>query len=299
MFNWYNFEPNDTIFFRGSEPMMMGESHDANFNFPPPAQTLSGAIRTYFYKIDREKYKDIIKLGEEKGGFNLAGPLFRQGKKLYVPAPYSWFAESGEKDAEHNCRNIVKPAKLKSELIKSSSNNLLWAKGGSTLSPLGGKWICSDDLEKTESVELKETEDFFFSEFRTGIALEENKTVRKSHIYSFNHCRLKKGVSIIFGIDTDKMGENGILMLGAEQRFGRFTKENFQIDLSGSGDEFISLSQIEGNEETNCAVVATGNIQYLGGWDLHRGFHKPMKGYFPAGTVFNTKFNNCLGIDLL
>jgi CRISPR-associated protein Cmr3 len=54
----------------------------------------------------------------------------------------------------------------------------------------------------------------------------------------------------------------------------------------------LSLSIIEGTDEANHAVVATGKIQYLGGWDLHKGFHKPMRGFFPAGTVYNKKLNN-------
>ncbi|HOV63868.1 MAG TPA: type III-B CRISPR module-associated Cmr3 family protein, partial [Spirochaetia bacterium] len=50
---------------------------------------------------------------------------------------------------------------------------------------------------------------------------------------------------------------------------------------------YLSLSPIEAHAETNNTVVATGKIQYVGGWDLRIGFHKPMKGYFPAGSVFS------------
>lgn len=292
MVNWYSFDPIDTIFFRGSEPMVMGESHDANFNFPPPSKTIAGAIRTYFYKSDKENYKDIIRVGKENGGFNLIGPLFMENSKVYIPVPYTWYVESNK----NGRYDVIKADLVDSKLIKSSSGKLLWAKGGGTVSPLGGKWVQIDDLNKTKNVELKDTDDFYSSEPRTGIALNKNKSVRKSHIYSFNHCRLNEGVSLIFGIDVDELGESGVLTLGAEQRFGRYKKEDIKIAFSDEGDKYLALSQTEGNEITNSAVIATGKIQYLGGWDLHLGFHKPMRGYFPAGTVFDKKFDNCIAI---
>ena len=44
--DWYKFNPVDTLFFRGAEPMIMGENHTVSHVFPPPAHTLSGALRT-------------------------------------------------------------------------------------------------------------------------------------------------------------------------------------------------------------------------------------------------------------
>ena len=46
MMNWYDFTPQDTLFFRGAEPAVMGESHAASMIFPPPAHTIAGAMRT-------------------------------------------------------------------------------------------------------------------------------------------------------------------------------------------------------------------------------------------------------------
>lgn len=287
IFNWYSFEPIDTLFFRSSEPMVMGESHDSNFNFPPPIQTIAGAIRTYFYKIDRDDYKDLIKIGEEKGDFELLGPFFEENGIIYIPAPYSWYIDEEEK--------LVKAEIIESPIIKSSSKELPWAKGFGNLKPLGGRWMPYDDLDKDKQDRIKDIDYFFTTELRTGIALK-NKVVREHHIYSFNHCRLKKGIKIIFGINIDEMGDEGVLVLGAEQRFGMFKKEKFSIDLNRTGTKYMSLSLIEGNNATNSSLLSTGKIQYLGGWDLHKGFHKDMKGYFPAGTVFNKKFSNCIAI---
>ncbi len=297
MNNWYSFEPNDTVFFRGSEPMEKGQDHNANFNFPPPAHTIAGAIRSYFYYLDKKnnesKYSHIICIGKENGEFNLVGPFFKMDEKVYLPAPYSWFVEKSKKEEY----KIIKSYPIQSDLIKTSSGSLYWAKGESELESIGGKWINASDLiNGSDQAEVKSVTDFYVSELRTGIALNKNHTARESHIYAFNHCRLKKGVSFFFGIDIDDLGSSGILPLGAEQRFGKYKKEDLKISLDADGELFMSLSLTPVSTDANKSVVSTGKIQYLGGWDLHEKFHKPMKGYFPAGTVFNKKFDNCISI---
>jgi CRISPR-associated protein Cmr3 len=88
------------------------------------------------------------------------------------------------------------------------------------------------------------------------------------------------------------MADQGVLKIGAEQRFGWYKKmSNPQLDFEENGDMFLSLSVFEKNEMANESIIATGKILYFGGWDLHKGFHKPMKGFFPAGTVFNQKLH--------
>ena len=79
--NWYSFEPADTIFFRGAEPMNIGENHTATANFPPPARTLEGALRAIILKQNKipiDKYynndidgelMEIIGTEDKKAGF--------------------------------------------------------------------------------------------------------------------------------------------------------------------------------------------------------------------------------------
>ena len=130
-------------------------------------------------------------------------------------------------------------------------------------------------------------------ENRTGIALDSNRSVRAHHLYAFSHARLNKNVNLIFGTDKDlPIFDNGVLKLGAEQRFGLYSKIpdiNFN---NGNSGLFMSASQVEGTEQANESVVATGKIQYQGGWDMKKGFHKPMTGFFPPGSVFKDKLND-------
>jgi len=299
--NLYSFEPVDTLFFRGAEAMIMGESHSVSYIFPPSIHTIAGAIRTFLFRKDKNKYKDIIKVGEEFGGFNIVGPFFFYKNELYVPAPYSWFYEKS--DEENSKVKIFKLKKIENNIVKTKSNSLYWVKGeNDEVITLGGRWIKLQDLySNAKEIEIKPKTLFYEEEQRIGIALKgDNRIAREGHIYSFAHIRLKEGVKIVFSLDIELPEKEGILHLGAEKRFGKFKLINEikkNIQLKENGNFFMALSIINGNEEINKHLIATGKINYIGGWDLHKGFHKPMKGYFPAGTVFLKKFNNCIPID--
>ncbi len=310
---WYKFTPVDTLFFKGAQPMNLGENHTASHIFPPPARTISGALRTAVLVqngISFEEYGsgnapeniyDVIGEPDKNAPFTLTGPLFMVKRQVYVPAPYSWFMK---KDCETEKINVVRGKLIKSPLLKSGSGKFFWAKGkDGNLVSLGGMWIKNQDLnEAPEIMKVKKIQDFFENEPRTGIALDKGRKVREGHLYSFNHARLHKNVSMIFGTDSDlPLAEHGVLKIGAEQRFGWYRKKSDNLlefndtgkgKGKGKGKFYASLSILKGNPETNQSVVATGKILYLGGWDLNRGFHKPMTGFFPAGTVFNKKINN-------
>ncbi len=307
---WFEFIPTDTIFFRGAEPMEMGESHTSKLNFPPPLSTIIGAVRTMILKQNKvpfRKYysgdidKKILEITgkfNEKAGFNLIGPYFKIDNDVYIPAPYNWYFEKKNKDNKKI--EIIKSEKIDCEFIKTDKEELYWAKNvNDEVETLGGKWIKIQDISKKngEEIEYKTNTDLFVTELRTGIALETKaRNARKGHIYQFNHIRFKKGVSMIYSIDKDlPLSEKGVLQLGAEQRFGGYSKVREIIfpENKGSG-LYMSLSMIEKSDQANDAVVATGKPVYLGGWDLKKGFHKPMVGYYPAGSVFNKKFNDNL-----
>lgn len=303
--DWYKFAPIDTLFFKGAEPMNLGENHTTTHVFPPPAHTLGGALRTAVLmqnsvsfetygggKASNEIYEAIGKAGEP-APFSVIGPLFMLKEEVYIPAPYLWFMA---KDSGGGKIKVVRGEPLQSPLLKSEDPRFIWAKGAEgEMVSLGGMWIRVEDLHSSEtSIEVKKCEDFFEDEPRTGIALDKSRRVREGHLYSFNHSRLKRNVRLVFGADRKLLlQDKGVLKIGGEQRFGWYERisEN-RVQLSHEGNIYLSLSILEGTDEANNAVVATGKIKYLGGWDLHAGFHKPMKGFFPAGTICHKKLNN-------
>lgn len=305
MNNFYSFKPVDTLCFKGSESAEMGADHTASSFFPPAPQTISGAVRTEYLKqhnidfsdyavgkVDEKVINEIGKAGE-KAPFMIVGPLFRKDKKIYIPAPYNRYVlKEDMKEDENNCKKIIKSRIEKSPLFVSHSE-AIWAKG-ENVETIGGRWILLEDIDKDEMTILP-LSDFALPEEHTGIAIDSQKrTVREGHLYTFRHFRLKEDVEILFGIDKEiDLSEKGVLKIGAEQRFGRYEKEKeISIERDIKSGLFMSLSMIEGGEEANSSIVAAGKIQYLGGWDMVKGFHKPMKGYFPAGSVFNKKLNS-------
>ncbi len=306
--DWYKFTPVDTLFFRGAEPMNIGEHHTASRVFPPPPQTISGALRTSTLlqqgvsftayaqgKAPPELYEAIGRAGEA-APFSVIGPLFMKGAEAYVPAPYCWFTEKHGNLSEGGKVNIARGIPIKSRLLKTESRSLFWAgEAGSEAVSIGGMWIKASDLYAIDDrIEMRSAEAFYENEPRTGIALDPGRKVREHHLYSFNHARLKKEVRLVFGTDRHlPLREKGVLKLGAEQRFGWYERlDRSIIDFKKESDQYLSLSILEGSEEVNASVIATGKILYLGGWDLHKGFHKPMKGFFPAGTVCDHEINN-------
>lgn len=309
MNEWYRFKAQDTLFFRGAEPAVMGESHSASFNFPPPPHTLAGALRTAVLVQNGVKYSDY-KNGECKSEiigaigkagtdspFGIIGPLFETPDGLWLPCPYTWFA------AKEDIKNLlpiagtvnileakpVTPGAI--ELKTSSGKGLMWVKGEEPES-LGGFWVSVKSIASKEPARnIRKAEAFFVQEPHTGIAMDygwPRRTARKHHLYSFVHARLMEDAKIVFGVTARlPLQDKGILQIGAEQRFGQYERTDAVQLPRGSSGLFMSLSLVEGSEESNCACVATGKFKYLGGWDMNKEFHKPMKGFFPAGTVFN------------
>ncbi len=302
---FYSFKPVDTLYFRGAESAEMGADHNASTLFPPPPQTLAGAIRTEYLKQHKIDFKDyasgkveqkiIDEIGEagSVAPFSIIGPFFRKDGKMYISAPYNWYVKTPDGVACYAAtkHHIIKSIPTTSNLFVSHKE-VNWAKG-EDIETIGGKWILLDDIDKTE-MRIFPLSFFAETENHTGIALDSKKrTVRESHLYSFRHFRLQEDVELVFGIDKDiSLAENGMLKIGAEQRFGSYKKIEVPLVSKEKTGLFMSLSMVKGDEEANKSVVATGKIQYVGGWDMVKGFHKPMSGFFPAGTVFNKKLNN-------
>jgi len=303
---FYKFKPVDTLFFKGAEPMSMGEDHTSSSMFPPFPNTIMGAIRTAYLKqhrinfndygkgkVDAKIHDDIGEAGKD-ATFSIIGPFFKKNNNYYIPAPYNWYMD--KKDQDNKEILVTKSEKIESSLIKSSEN-IYWAKGGGELISIGGRWVNINDLyQNINTIDLLSIDDFADLEARTGIQLEDNRRiVKEGHLYSFSHRRLKDGVELVFGIDREiDIEDSGVLKLGGEQRFGMYQKIENPVPYINKGNCFLSLSMVCGTDTSNNALISTGKIQYAGGWDMKKGFHKDLKGYYPAGTVFNKKINNNL-----
>lgn len=156
----------------------------------------------------------------------------------------------------------------------------------------------SEKKDLTFSIKILSNKDIFEIENRTGIALEkDSRKARESHIYFFPHIRFKKDVWLVVGLSSDlPISNEGIIEIGAEKRKAYYKEisefSNLWENINKIKSEFfMSLSNIEGGENVDNYLISTGKIKYLGGWDLKKGFHKPLKGYYPQGSIFSKKIS--------
>lgn len=313
---WYEFYPSDTLFFRGAEPLDPGINYNTELLFPPPPSVVAGAMRTAVLaqkSVSIKKYSqghEIEKMIGKYGStppFSVIGPVLKKHSVFFVPAPYTYFTEERIYKKKINL-SISEPLNknVKNELkIGASSDITHWVRHKNKLLPLGGNWISLDALTagKTKLDTMSELlihpeKDWalFKTEQRTGIELDKKRRVKEGKIYNARHIRLAKDVSLIWGADMDcGLNPHGVLCLGGEQRFGYYIKSDKSPEFLQEGDSYLALGPVEVREEIKKHLIATGKIIYRGGWDYKKQYHKPMKPYYPAGTVFSKKIDeNCI-----
>lgn len=310
---WYEFKPVDTLFFKGAETFDKGSDHVSSVIFPPAPETLKGAVRTTYLvqngisfkaynddKFDDEAVINAIGKHNEDPSWNIIGPLMKKGDKYYVPAPYSWFVDKEAFNKDNNHTFTVHKARNIKNLLMEKGNEVLWVKTSTgELENAGGNWVSLRTFYEPEKELIKPSE-VYEIEPRTGIGINDrNGTVIDGHIYSAKHIRLMNDVSLVFGITAENnLLENGVMHLGGERKFGSIHSIELDIDqYFNNGNQYVALTPImtkqKGNHITD-DIIATGRIHYFGGWSLAKRFHKPLVGYYPAGTVLKTKIGNNL-----
>ncbi len=239
---WLEIDPLDTLFFRGSEPMMAGENHEVRTVFPPMPSTIVGALRAAIlaqrgglieflgHEGDDPALAALPLLGNAaKSGFAVAGPLIEaeisdDAQEIFLPAPAHWFGEENKtKDAMSVC--VAKAGLSEAEtlgLAGSSPFPLLFESPQTTaMKNLHGFWAnpaafaavnhvdCPiplvDDLRKVQAGNsvLLRPDALFGREPRTGIALDlAPRRVKKGHLYSTTHVRLMAGARLLVGLSS-------------------------------------------------------------------------------------------------
>jgi len=294
--------------------MVGGMDYETTLIFPPSVSVISGAIRTSVIaqqSISISEYKNghpiSGRIGEygKDAPFEVTGPFIRYRSDYYVPAPYTWFTADNKNSRKIR---IVRPVPLEPGLknrlgLKSSPKLISWVKHDNEIKSIGGNWISLNGLvnknkkfENDKSIFMSGNPDtsLFSVEKRTGISFDRHRKVEESKLYNARHIRLKSDVSLLWGVDRDcGLSSSGILVLGGEQRFGRYEELDKAPVFPDSGNEYLALSPISVNEESKNKLIAAGQISYRGGWNLAKQFHKDMTGFYPAGSVFNENINNC------
>lgn len=322
---WIIMEPVDTLFFRGAESMVAGENHEVDTLFPPMPQTLVGAIRTAVmgqkgitpkaYKASPEEHPF---LGQpDMPGFTLVGPLFLcNGTTLLLPVPANWYADLPDELLAELDVQAATPLQNNTLGLKGSNSAPFWVHKPlhDDLKPLAGWWATTEtinvmakghasipvvqqieQLPHKGSALLPQTA-LYDREERLGIALTERRTAKDGHLYTTVHIRLRPGLELAAGIVSQHkipLDSTGIIQLGGEQRMCRYRLSNdIDIPVTKNGQMVMTLSPLAieqlSKEHHDCSR-ASGKLFRIGGWDMKTGFHKPMRAWLPAGTVFGHK----------
>jgi CRISPR-associated protein Cmr3 len=324
MNNWYELTPLDTLFFRGNEPMEAGQPTSFVL-FPPPVSVIQGALRTAALKEQGISFADynrgqvpseiieLIGASGQPAPFSVTALLVRRNGTLYAPAPANWYLDLKEKpkcSKEYAGTCVVVATSTAADAaimgVASSSGPVSLVVAQHEALSLAGCWINIRLLSQTEVVfaenDLLFDSDLYGVECRTGIELNQRRTVEEGKLYSGNHIRLQEGVTLLVALDRSPgLGASGLLQLGGEQRkcghellYDAFLPVSLQ-----TAKGFVALAPVEVTEQILPKVIAAHKTVVTAGWDLSRGFHKPTTAWFPAGSVFNEKINeSCIALAL-
>lgn len=240
------FNATDTLFFRESRPMeSMGELQSV---FPPSAQTLAGAVRTFIGDssgIDWNNFgKDheltqTIGFGDDLGALRFQGAwLADNGERLY-PAPLILMKKEenlyrltlGEKGIWCDLGKKIRLPELPEKAIGSKPLEKTW------LTTSGLKAVLNGELPDKNSI--KTADQLFTHESRLGIARQNStRTVIKGMLYQTEHIRPKQSLSI--EIDAaglpDDLPDSAIIRLGGEGRSASLSVQQKAIPLPKSSE---------------------------------------------------------------
>ncbi|GAB4440165.1 MAG: type III-B CRISPR module-associated protein Cmr3 [Anaerolineae bacterium] len=153
----------------------------------------------------------------------------------------------------------------------------------------------------------------FGKERRLGVALDyARRGVRERMLYQVEFVRPEDGVGLLVRLDNaeDLIGREGVMSLGGEARAARYrlapdtsvvkhttplgALKRFKLVLLTPAyfdggwqpkDGNIGWSRLLG-APVELVAAALGKPQRVGGWDLAKGWHKPIRAYVPAGSVY-------------
>lgn len=331
----FELNPIDTLFFKGSEPLIAGQAI-ANSLFPPPVSVIKGALRTAYLKqnnISFEDYKNnnvneeiINNIGYcgKEAPFNIKAILLKKQDTYYLPVPLNWFLDISlenkkflfnKQNNKVNFNNIkIIKTKNQSELlskigINCSHSNIPIAElmsNDENPTSLCGKWISlkAFKTKKINTNDIVSENEFISIEYRTGIELDVKKrTTKKGQLYSAGHIRFAPETKLIIILDKNiNLKEQDIISLGGERRLVSYKEvkdsniPNLSLENS-ENKEFVCFAPIQLTEDNINNIVATYKPKIVAGWDMAKGFHKPTTTWLPAGTVFNKNINNqCIAL---
>jgi len=326
--NRFALTPQDAWFFRDGRPYNHGESNqaDAPSLFPPPARTLTGAIRAALARANGWDgkhggwpYHLTAALGDgpdNLGRLQFTGPfLIKNGQVLWpLPRHLLGRVESGKWTPGGFLRPAEQPVETDQGPLRLPEIPLPPAERDG-LKPAESAWITLAGLNDILSGRLPARNTIFKPselwqiESRIGFKRDETtRTVGEGDLYSPAYVRLAKKVALGVGYSGLPAGMNSLpdlFPLGGESRLAQCEPwpsdplpaappgSAFHVDASGQVRFIIVLltpGRLDPNKPPRDGVelvsACIGKPLSIGGWDSLKHEPLPLKPFVPAGSVF-------------
>jgi len=245
----WTFQPVDSWFFRESRPWSTVGGVELASNFPPPARTVAGAIRTAigeakdvdwlaFSQGRHAKLRQYIGSGvsdpndsnSEFGSFRMRGPYVERNNDLLFPAPAMLL-----RSKETGKISLMHPAAKGMRCDLGSSVRLPHAAGLLGAATLDGHWCSAEGLgsvlrgDAPPPESLVDRDALVADDARVGIARDNSlRTVHDGLLYQTSHVRLKNGVRIVAYVDgipddLQRKCDGATIRFGGEGRLAHIT----------------------------------------------------------------------------
>ncbi|HXF04053.1 MAG TPA: type III-B CRISPR module-associated protein Cmr3 [Blastocatellia bacterium] len=318
-------EPSDVLLFRDGRPFVAGEDHRALSLFPPTPLTMQGAIRSRVLADKGVSYTAYasgavsvpgIGYADDYGQLRLRGPFIARQENGRVMRYFSLPSDV----VLAGCPHPIALAPLfaaessfeSNPTVGANSLGLLWHRTIARIEAPSG-WLSEIELQHylngepfsvTPEHELFDRE----SRFHVGIDSQFKRPHRGGaggHLFQVEFVRLQHGVGLWLDVNGVQLSDEGLLQLGGDSKAAVYRKVDEVPPLTAGGvvqgkfklyfatpayfatgwqpddwGRFITGGTVR------LVAAAVPRAQAIGGFDLARNRHKPMRRFVPAGSVF-------------
>lgn len=303
----------DTLFFRDGKPFSMGDETWADGIFPPPPSVIYGALRTVFFSDDIKKFSALKSEGKDETlKLKIHSIYFHHDEANFFPVPLDIVENK-------NNQEDVKFLQLEDSFLKSNQDE------GTKLliSPSDGQYKSIDIgfLESRQFISYLKGDvptvyrhNFICREPKVGIGRNnQTNTSENGMLYRVGMNRLadhqNKRVDIIVEFSELEVGSH-LMRLGSEGKTVELSAHEIPFKVPEAGEIFegydskrfkIYLSTpsyfSQGWKpklpiDLKILAAAIGKPLYIGGFDMQKGYPKPLRRFVPAGSVLIVEIQN-------
>ena len=308
-------KPTDSLFFRDGKPFNAGSESWTDSSFLPNPSVIWGAMFSVLYKEgkvttkeeDRKKLKikNIYLYNEEQ-------------TTVLVPAPLDIFVDSDGKRYISKYKDVDFVSNYPLEVVSFIDTD-------KEVKPIENHFIEINSLYEDycegnfDDLVLFNFDEVFVADYKIGIKINpKTKTAQDNHLYRIDLTQFHNEWSFLIEYECDvEFEKSGILKLGGEGKTARYKQIDKPIgivDYEEYRDNMIEELNDESefkilfktptyfkcgwqSEQEGLVCANVGKYISIGGWDMEKREHKPMKRYIPVGSVYIFKKDGKIEIN--